>query len=217
VTVIPKLASTVVLMDHLSRVYLTRRPKTMKFLGGFYVFPGGSVEVEDNVIESEYIKNRDSTELFSQAHYIAAARELFEEVGILLCSKDDGSAVQFTSETELEYRRLLLNGEISFLQLLEQEGIYLNLKKITHFGNRVTPEKSPIRFDTRFFLAKLPEGQSPRPDVHEIDEAFWITPEEAIVAYQNGKMPMVSPTITSLRAIMNYQKGDPLMMPERQK
>jgi 8-oxo-dGTP pyrophosphatase MutT (NUDIX family) len=217
VTVIPKLASTVVLMDDLSRVYLTKRPKTMKFLGGFYVFPGGSVEIEDNVLDSKYIKNGNSNESFNQAHYVAAARELFEEVGILLCSRDDGSAVQFTNKTELEYRRLLLNEEISFLQLLKQEKLFLNLENITYFGNRITPEKNPIRFDTRFFLAKLPEGQSPNPDAHEIDEAFWITPEEAISAYKNGKMPMVSPTITSLRTIMNYKKGAPLMMPERQK
>jgi 8-oxo-dGTP pyrophosphatase MutT (NUDIX family) len=217
VPVIPKPASTVVLIDNMSRVYLTKRPMTMKFLGGFYVFPGGSVEVEDNLVENEYVKNLDPNESFNNAHYVAAARELFEEVGVLLCCKDDGLFVELEREIEMEYRRLLVKGEISFFQLLKQEGLHLNLQCLKYFGHRITPEERPFRFDTRFFLAKLPKGQSPKPDLNEIDEAFWITPEEAITANENGKMSMANPTISSLRTIMNYQKGHPLMMPERQR
>lgn len=186
----------------------------MKFLGGFYVFPGGSVEKEDSVIGSEHIKNWNPNEVFSQAHYVAAARELFEEVGVLLGRKDDDSTVQLNKETEMEYRRLLVKGEISFLQMLKRERLHLNLESLTYFGHRITPAKRPVRFDTRFFLAKLPNGQSPKPDMNEIDEAFWITPEDAISAYQNRKMSLASPTITSLQTIMNYQKGGPLKMPE---
>ncbi len=212
--VIPKLASTVVLMDNMSRVYLTKRPLTMKFLGGFYVFPGGSVDEEDTVLENEHIKNGNPNDSFSQAHYVAAARELFEEVGVLLGSQGAGLTVQLKKETEMEYRRQLIKGEISFLQMLKQEGLFLDIGSLTYFGYRITPEVSPFRFATRFFLAKLPKGQTPTPDMNEIDEAFWITPEEAIEAYQNGKLSMVSPTIASLRTIMNYQKGAPLMMPE---
>lgn len=189
----------------------------MKFLGGFYVFPGGSIEKEDNEVGSEHLINWKQNESFSHSHYVAAARELFEEVGVILCTKDDGLPVQFKEETEMEYRRLLVNGEISFLQMLKQERLHLNLDQLQYFGHRVTPEKSPIRFDTRFFLAKLPIGQSPKPDRYEIDEAVWITPDEAISAYRQGKMPMVSPTINSLFSILNHQKGGPLMMPERQK
>ena len=212
-TAIPKPASTVVLIDEMYRVYLTKRPKTMKFLGEHYVFPGGSVDKEDYLIGSDYIVGRPHGE-FDQVHYIAAARELFEEVGILLCMKDDGSTIQLTKEKELEYRRQLVQGEISFLHLLRQEGLYLNLNCLTYFGNRITPPKSPIRFDTRFFLAKLPEGQFPDPDLNEIDEAFWINPDAAIAAYQNGEMLMVTPTLLSLRTVMNYQKNGQLTILE---
>lgn len=211
--VTPKPASTVVLMDAKSRVYLTKRPITMKFLGGYYVFPGGSVETEDNIIASEYINNPNPSELFHPAHYIAAARELFEEVGIFLGNNKDGTAVQFTNQKQTEYRRLLINAEISFIEMLKQEGLQLNLESLTYFGYRVTPKERPYRFDTRFFLAQLPEGQSPNPDREEIDEAFWVAPEEALSEYQNGKLSMVRPTISSLRTIINYQNGGPLMMP----
>lgn len=211
--VTPKPASTVILMDQQDRVYLTRRPKTMKFLGGFFVFPGGAVDKEDNVSKCEYIKNWDSNASLNHAHFIAAARELFEEVGVLIARKDDGSSVQLEHEKALEYRRLLVQGKMPFIQLLQQEGLYLNLESLTYFGSFTTPEDNPYRFETRFFLAQLPEGQSPEPDNYEIEEAFWTTPSEALLAYEKGELPMVPPTILSLRTILNHQKGAPLMLP----
>ncbi|PWA12668.1 hypothetical protein DCC39_04315 [Pueribacillus theae] len=211
--VTPKPASTVILMDKQDRVYLTKRPKTMKFLGGFFVFPGGAVDKEDNVPKCEYIKNWDSNASLNHADFIAAARELFEEVGVLIARKDDGSSVQLEHEKALEYRRLLVQRKMSFVQLLQQERLYLNLESLTYFGCFTTPEDNPYRFETRFFLAQLPEGQSPEPDNYEIEEAFWTTPSEALLAYEKGELPMVPPTILSLRTILNYQNGAPLMLP----
>jgi 8-oxo-dGTP pyrophosphatase MutT (NUDIX family) len=209
---IPKPAATVVLIDHLNRVYLTKRPKTMKFLGGFYVFPGGSVELEDEDINEDYIINEKDHEAFSPAHYIAAARELFEEVGILLANHDDGSFAKLKNETEWEYRRQLLNGDISFTQILMEENLYFDFNHLTYFGHRITPKESPIRFDTRFFIAKLPTNQSPKPEESEIDDAFWMNPSDVLAAYHKGKMPLVPPTIDSLETILNHQKGGALMM-----
>lgn len=211
-TILPRPASTVVLMDHLSRVYLTKRPKSMKFFGGFYVFPGGSVEKSDHVLDLEYLKNGRRNELFDQAYYVAAARELFEEVGVFLSSTGDGSNAQLKKEKEMEYRRLLINGEISFLQILKQEGFYLDLENLTFFGNLITPKESPIRFDTRFFLAQLPNGQSPKPDLNEIDEACWFSLKDALSASRKGSISLARPTILALKTIMDYQNGKPLMM-----
>lgn len=211
--VIPKPASTVILMDEQNRVYLTKRPKTMKFLGGFYVFPGGAVEDTDDG-GSKQIKNGDLNNPFQIAYYVAAARELFEEVGILLCEEDDGSIVQWSLEKERNYRRLLIHGEISFLQILKQEGIYLNLNQLKYFGNLITPKGSPYRFDTNYFLSSLPLGQTPRPDNYEIDEAFWLTPEEAIAKFQKGELPMIKPTILVLQTIIHHLQGGPLMIPK---
>ncbi|MEH7308703.1 NUDIX hydrolase [Neobacillus drentensis] len=215
-TVIPRPASTIVLLDHSSRVYLTKRPKTMKFFGGFYVFPGGAVEKGDYALDFEYIKNGIRNESFDAAYYVAAARELFEEVGVLLGSTDDGSDLQLNKGTAIEYRRLLLDGEISFLQLLKQEGLHLNLDNITFFGHLVTPKEKPIRFDTRFFITQLPNGQYPNPDVNEVDEANWFSPQDALSAYQSGKISLAPPTIIALRTIMNSQNGTTLMMPDLQ-
>lgn len=213
-TAIPRPASTVVLMDEMSRVYLTKRPKTMKFLGGFYVFPGGAVEGDDHVIDDKHLKTEGANESFNTSHYVAAARELFEEVGILLGSRDDGTPAKLETKAEREYRRQLINGDITFFQLLKQEGFTLKLDVLSYIGHIITPEINPIRFDTRFFLAKLPPEQTPNPDKHEIDEAMWISPEKALKAHENGDIPIPPPTVFCLESIQKFLDGGSLNMPE---
>jgi 8-oxo-dGTP pyrophosphatase MutT (NUDIX family) len=209
---IPRPASTVVLMNDLSRVYLTKRPGTMKFMGGFHVFPGGAVEKSDYVKRSDCIINDELELSVSLPNYITAARELFEEIGILLGSHLDGSPSHLPKETLSTYRQQLLDGEISFIQVLEQEELCLDLRCLTYFGQIITPEEMPIRFDTRFFLAHLPQGQNPEPDKREIDEALWITPVDALKANLNKKIKLAPPTIISLQTIIKYQNGGDLMM-----
>lgn len=211
-TIIPRPASTVVLLDEHSRVYLTKRPQTMEFLGGYYVFPGGSVDKADEVTESQFILNRPGSHL-NASYYIAAARELFEEVGILLATNQDGST-HFDEGKAREYRQRLVAGEMTFVEMLKREQLFFNYEHLKYFGTLVTPEESPIRFDTSFFLTQLPKGQSPVPDDYEIEEALWVSPNEALSAYSEGKLPMISPTIISLQTVINYQKGNPLKLPE---
>ncbi|MDI4707130.1 NUDIX hydrolase, partial [Pseudoalteromonas shioyasakiensis] len=117
---IPKPASTVVLMDNESRIYLTKRPKTMKFMGGFYVFPGGGMDDADQLVNEKYVKSESKNDSLTMGHYIAAARELFEEVGILLGNKEDGSPVILSKKKELIYRNQLVNREITFGEILER-------------------------------------------------------------------------------------------------
>jgi 8-oxo-dGTP pyrophosphatase MutT (NUDIX family) len=207
-TAIPRPASTVVLMDHNSKVYLTKRPETMKFFGGYYVFPGGAVEEEDYILGNQYsIFEKE----FDTAYFVAAARELFEEVGVILCKE---SPFYFQLGTDAEYRQKIISGEISFLQMLKQENLILNPETLKDFGHLITPKDKPIRFDTRFFLTQLPIGQTPNPDQNEIDDASWFSPQEALVAYQNGQILLGPPTILALETIDNYLNGLPLVMPE---
>lgn len=181
-------------------------------MGGFHVFPGGAVDENDHDINHDFVNTDVPTDSISLAHYIAAARELFEEVGVLLGNYSDGTPVHLPKERETKYRQQLLNDEISLVQLLEQERIHLDLQCLSYFGQIITPEENPIRFDTRFFLAKLPEGQKPEPDQTEIDEAYWISPEEALEAFKNKQIKLAPPTIISLETIIKYQNGGELMM-----
>jgi 8-oxo-dGTP pyrophosphatase MutT (NUDIX family) len=208
----PKPASTVVLMDELSRVYLTKRPITMKFMGGFHVFPGGTVESHDTLVQDEYVNCDEALISINLSYYIAAARELFEEVGILLCNSIDGLPVLLSKEKAVKYRNDLVKNEIHFIQVLEQEKFYFDPQSLTYFGQIITPEESPIRFDTRFFLAKLPQGQTPEPDQNEIDGAMWIKPEDALAALENQQIKLAPPTILTLRAIIDFKKSGDLKM-----
>jgi len=213
VVVVPRPASTVVLLDDQSRVYLTKRPHTMKFLGGFYVFPGGAVDKEDEISESPYILNFSEKNIeVDVSFYIAAARELFEEVGVLLAASQEGMQ-DLNPEKVQEYRRRIIAGEMSFIELLKTEKLYFDVKQLRYFGSFVTPEGNRYRYDTSFFLARLPKGQHPDPDEYEIEDAFWITPEEALHEYEKGRLPMIRPTILSLKTVLNYQQGQPLRLP----
>ncbi len=208
----PRPASTVVLMDEYSRVYLTKRPVTMKFMGGFQVFPGGSVESHDHLDENDYVNIVEAQLSINLSYYIAAARELFEEVGILMGNTIDGFPVILPKEKGMKYRNDLQKGEIPFIRVLELEKLSFNPLCLRYFGQIITPEISPIRFDTRFFLAKLPQGQTPEPDRNEIDGAVWIKPEDALIAFENKQIKLAPPTILTLRAIIDYQISGVLEM-----
>ncbi|NRD79670.1 NUDIX hydrolase [Bacillus sp. BRMEA1] len=212
----PRPASTVVLMDECSRVYMTKRPNTMKFFGGYYVFPGGAVEESDYWEGPEILKTVQEGESIPSAHYIAAARELFEEVGVLLCQTKDGKPAVLKDTAVLEYRRLMVNGELTFLQMIKQEGLKFHMRSLTPFGHLITPEVSKIRFDTRFFLAHLPTGQTPAPDENEVGEACWLSPVEALAAFQEEKILLAPPTVLALKTIYDYLNGGPLHMPQLQ-
>lgn len=207
----PKPASTVVLVDNASRVYMTKRPETMKFLGGFYVFPGGKVDKEDYEVEQGKLKKANLEDSFHYAHYVAAARELFEEVGILLACKDGEISASMENEKQMEYRRLLISRELSFIEMLQKENLQLDLTSLIYFGHIITPEFNPIRFDTRFFLAKLPEKQIPIPYSEEIDDAFWILPEEAL---KDKDLRVAPPTLHSLKTLVTFNNGGGLQMPK---
>ncbi len=214
--VVPRPASTVVLVDENARVYMTKRPQTMKFFGGFYVFPGGAVEKDDEIEDSETFIQSKPDESIDKSFYIAAARELFEEVGVLLCETEDGTAANLKEATAKEYRRQMMLGELSYRQMLRKEGLKFSFKCLTPFGHLITPEESPIRYDTRFFLADLPKGQTPEPDEHEVGEACWISPADALTAFQNDEIELGPPTILALKTVKNFLEGGPLVMPKLQ-
>src|SRR5579875_2879241 len=135
--VVPRPASTVVLVDENARVYMTKRPQTMKFFGGFYVFPGGAVEKDDEIEDSETFIQSKPDESIDKSFYIAAARELFEEVGVLLCETEDGTAANLKEATAKEYRRQMMLGELSFRQMLRKEGLKFSFKCLTPFGHLI--------------------------------------------------------------------------------
>jgi len=216
--VYPRYASTVVLLrpdeDGGFDILLTRRPPQMRFLGGYYVFPGGTVHQNDysaRVLErcrglsesdaQKILGNRHDPEV-AMGHWIAAVRELFEEVGVLLCESMAKVGIDLREKTiqeRFETKRQAIVGErLDFGEFLESEGLYCDLSRIVYFFHRVTPEFYPMRFDTRFYLALLPAHQTPLASSEEVTHSVWIKPEKALAQVYQRDFPILPPTTTVL-------------------
>jgi 8-oxo-dGTP pyrophosphatase MutT (NUDIX family) len=220
----PREAATIILVRPDSsgafEVLLTRRPAGMKFLGGFYVFPGGTIRKEDYGSTTlrhyrgltpkqaqEFLGSTLSPE-FCLGHWIACVRELFEEVGVLLCASQEDvrsapNSPGFKDWLEAKHRALL-HGGLSFEDFLQSENLLCDLSRVAYFSHWQTPSKFPSRFDTRFFLAALPEGQAPLPVSPEVTDTSWVTPDQALKLYGQDKLPIIFPTFATLRTLADF-------------
>lgn len=142
------------------------------------------------------------------AHWVAGIRELFEEVGILLCVTETGEPVDMKNNERksrlARKRTALVEGTMSFAEILESEGLCCDAKKAVYFSHRITPEERPVRFDTCFFLAPMPSGQTPLLFSEEVAETRWITPHRALEESRKGRLPLMPPTLAALTTLGDY-------------
>ncbi len=219
----PRLAATVILLRPAQakgfEVFLTRRPDGMAFLGGMYCYPGGAVSKEDcrpasiaravgrTPKQARQITGAAFTPAQAIGLWIAAVREVFEEVGVLLAADANGDkmAIDAARATRLAERHgELSNKSLSFSEILEQEKLYCDLASVCHFSAWRTPAQFTLRFDTRFFLAALPEGQTPLANSYEVAHSVWLTPDRAMQMFNRGELPMIFPTFASLRTLADF-------------
>ena len=220
---LPNKASTIIIVRGQAgdgfEVLMTRRPQEMQFLAGFLVFPGGAVENEDwsermlarcrglTRLAADRILGGDIAPEISLGHWVAAIRELFEETGIHFFVNEDGETPD-RSPARLkrleEKRKSLSQRNLDLPQLLESEKLFCDLGRLTYLFHRITPEKHPVRFDTRFYLAALPENQTALSCSEEVSESLWLTPTRAIAEAESGKFSMMPPTLIALRALTDH-------------
>ncbi len=202
-------ASTVVLLrDGDGRpggleVYLLRRTAEMAFAAGFCVFPGGGVDPRDFEHEIAWVgptaaqwgQALGTTEEHGRALVCAAVRETFEESGVLLAGPTQDTVVaDTTGEDWEEDRRALEARELSFTDFLDRRGLRLRTDLLAWWGSWVTPVFEPRRYDTRFFVSALPEGQVTRDVSTESDHVVWMSVRDIIAAVDEGRMAMLPPT-----------------------
>lgn len=145
-------------------VFLLRRHASSSFMARSFVFPGGTVDEDD----------RDPRE--------TAARELLEEAGVLLA---EGSL----TPGALTAARRAHRGGSPFAAVLEDAGARLARERLHYFGHWITPSVEPKRFDVIFFVAELPEGQSPAFDAVETVDEIWVTPSKALARAGELRLP----------------------------
>lgn len=225
----PSPAATLVLLrDRLEgspEVLLIQRHAASRFAAGDFVFPGGKVEAEDLLanadascvgITHDVAKARlgdISSPGVALGHWIAAIREAFEEVGILMAYTLGGRFVRLTGaerEKFAAYRRRCQEDGSMFWWMIREEQLTLATDRLIYFAHWITPEESPVRFDTRFFVAEAPPAQDAVADELEIVGIRWLTPAEGLEARRRGELSLRFPTVKNLGLLQGRSAADVL-------
>ena len=189
---VPRPAATLILLRDGAaglEVLMMQRSKSSVFLGGAYVFPGGSLDAADAAGEDA---GADSL-----SHYrVAAVRECFEEAGILLLHDAKG---QISPERAQRIAR-----DRPFGEILENEKLHVPHGEIAYYAHWVTSPGGPRRFDTRFFAALAPEGQEGSHDRNEAVHQAWISPAEALERGARGEIELVFATRITLQDLQQF-------------
>jgi 8-oxo-dGTP pyrophosphatase MutT (NUDIX family) len=216
----PRPAATVVVLRDSSsgpEVFMVRRHEGTAFMGGAHVFPGGRVDAADRDAGGSWCDGM--THAVEQlpglaredavAYHIAAARELFEEAGVLLARDPVGRVVSLTGpEVHARfkaYRYAVHDGATTLRHVVERECLRLSLDELVLFAHWVTPPIDTRQFDTRFFMARVPPDQTPAHDDTETTQSAWIAPADALAQARGGDIVLPPPTWTTLRELEPFE------------
>jgi 8-oxo-dGTP pyrophosphatase MutT (NUDIX family) len=197
-------AATVVLLrdgaDGIEAWLLTRVAQ-MVFAGGMTVFPGGKLDAADAQLPitaadvARVAARFDCTPELAHALVGAAARETFEETGVLLSVP---SADLSGARADVE------RGFVSFGDLLRANGLTIDAAALHPWSRWVTPAGEVRRYDTRFFVAALPEAQHAQDVTSESSVAMWVPVAAALDRAQRGELKLLPPTMSTLAALSGY-------------
>jgi len=164
------------------------------FFSGALVFPGGRVDPEDHDLARAHpVPGEDAQ---ATAFRIAAIRESWEEARILLARRHGED--QIISAATLA----ALGEEPVFARLLESGNLIPAADRLVRLAHWVTPETSPQRYDTQFFLALAPADQEPVPDGAEAVDLVWFTPEAALAEADAKRRRLIFATRMNLLRLM---------------
>ena len=192
-----------------SRVFLARRSPDLHFFGGYYAFIGGGVGPEDDQMAAHLLQHggaaagsthsggtRDASKL---AFAIAAARELFEELGL------DLSTTPLTGPEGDRGRHSLLREEIGYLDLPRGTGA-VTPQRLRSVVRLLTPAYHPVRYDTQFYLLDWQEAGLPEPSIWpgELDDGMWREPSEWLEAWRRGDLLIAPPVLFILHTVVAH-------------
>jgi endoribonuclease LACTB2 len=198
----PKDASAVILINETGdKVLWARRNPQLAFLGGWHAFPGGKLEASDANVN---VKNCDDAEF---GKFIACAvREAFEEVGVLLVRNGE----KLTRGQRASLHDDLMSGRMTFAEILEHWNLWIDAKDFYYTGFWTTPNFSPVRFKTRFFLALCPPKQTPFAAISELENVEFIAPGEALERWEKSQVLISPPVLLSLKNLADFESVENL-------
>lgn len=177
-------------------VLMTRRSLTASFAPGAYVFPGGGIDAADAQAHGQATRRPTQSDLhLTQA--IAAIRESFEELGVLLAVRPDGAPATAKDVAALDRKA-------PFLPQAAARGLWLAAADVFVLAQWITDRDLPRRFDVPFLVARMPEGQTPVADEAEQFEPVWVRPADALARHKEGHFFIIFPTIRTLERLLQY-------------
>ena len=154
------------------RLLMGRRHKGHSFMPGMWVFPGGRVDRTDYRAphvgelpgETRRRLGQSATASKARALALAAIRETFEEVGLLVAKPAP------VRPAAGPWREFLAQGAVADLSSLQM------------IARAITPPQLPKRFDARFLMAPAEAliSLDRQPDCGELDEIAWVDLDEAL-------------------------------------
>ncbi len=226
----PVPAATVVLLRDKPegmQVLLLKRHSKSNVLGGAFVFPGGKLDKLDNQVTQADLDQHPSALQQALAEdgldeptacglHVAALRETFEECDLLL--HGPGWDIQDADLARAKVRERLASGR-SFLQAMADADLRpLPTLQLQPWSRWITPRRPSMmdrRFDTRFFVAIAPADQQARHDEHEITEALWLRPNEAMQRYWEGELTLAPVQLLTLMQVGRYRRAVQVMQAAR--
>jgi 8-oxo-dGTP pyrophosphatase MutT (NUDIX family) len=139
--------------------------------------------------------------------WVAAVRELFEEVGVLLATRA-GAALEGPLAADALALRDRLQAREGLAAALARIGAVPATHGLYAFARWVTPSVNPRRFDTRFLIGRMPRGQEPCPDGTETESCTWYSPGGALAAYLAGEIELIPPTVRTLDDLARFASID---------
>jgi 8-oxo-dGTP pyrophosphatase MutT (NUDIX family) len=222
---VPRDAATVVLLrdtDQGLEAFLLRRAAAMAFAAGMTVFPGGGVDKRDAETSVRWAGPEPrrwgdwfrADESGGRALVCAAVRETFEESGVLLAGT--GTEVVKDASGYAEARQALVSRELSLASFLRDAGLTLRADLLRPWAHWITPAQEKRRYDTRFFVAVLPEGQHADGATTEAESAGWQRPEDALADAEEGRSMLLPPTWHTLTELAKFSSVADVLAVERE-
>jgi len=205
-------------------VFLVKRHAASAVLGGVYVFPGGKLDHADTELDAQKYSDSDTSALHkalaepdtsppvAKGLFVAALREAFEESGVLFATEGANGAKPGPSVTAAAHG--LLREGLSFNVVLQQLGLRLQTQAVVPWSRWITPVVPSVtnkRFDTRFFVARVPVDQIARHDDVETTQSVWLKPAEALAQYWNYGIEMAPPQIMTLSHLSRFDSAQEVL------